>query len=104
MSASTRASREGTRNMKTIEVGTAVSRAAGKSKGFLTIGTLPDGRPMQTPVVIVQGAADGPTLWLHGCVHGNEYCGTFTIHEMLRGLAAGDLKGVVVALPALNIT
>ena len=90
--------------MKTIEVGTAVSRAAGKSKGFLDVGTLPDGRPMRSPVIILQGAADGPTLWLHGCVHGNEYCGTFIIHEVLRGLAPGDLKGAVVALPALNVT
>ena len=90
--------------MKTIEVGTAVSRVVGKSTGFLDVGTLPDGRPMRSPVIILQGAADGPTLWLHGCVHGNEYCGTFIIHEVLRGLALGDLKGAVVALPALNVT
>lgn len=90
--------------MKTIEIGTAISKAPGASKGFLKVGELPDGRPMQAPVQIVRGEADGPTLWLHGCVHGNEYCGTYIIHETLRSLSPRDLKGTVVALPVLNIT
>ena len=90
--------------MKAIKVGTAESRGPGVAKGFLKVGDLPDGQPMRIPVVIVRGKADGPTLWLHGCVHGNEYCGTFIIHETLRSLSTDELKGTVVALPALNIT
>jgi uncharacterized protein len=90
--------------MKTIEIGTAVTRAPGLAKGFLDVGELPDGRPMQAPVQIVRGETDGPTLWLHGCVHGNEYCGTYIIHHALHGLSPGKLKGTVVALPVLNIT
>jgi len=90
--------------MDVLEIGTAVSRAPGLSKGFLEIGDLPDGRPIQIPVLILRGQKPGPTLWLHGCVHGNEYCGAFIIHELLRGLPAGDVAGTVVALPILNIT
>jgi predicted deacylase len=90
--------------METIEIGTAVSRAPGLAKGLLGVGELPDGRPMQAPVQIVRGETDGPTLWLHGCVHGNEYCGTYIIHEALHRLSANELKGTVVALPVLNIT
>jgi uncharacterized protein len=90
--------------METIEIGTAVSRTPSTAKGFLDIGQLPDGRPMQAPVQIVRGEAEGPTLWLHGCVHGNEYCGTYLIHEALRSLSPRALKGTVVALPVLNIT
>jgi predicted deacylase len=90
--------------METIEIGTAVSRVPGLAKGFLGVGELPDGRPMQAPVQIVRGETDGPTLWLHGCVHGNEYCGTYIIHEVLHRLSASELKGTVVALPVLNIT
>jgi predicted deacylase len=37
-------------------------------------------------------------------VHGNEYCGTFIIHEFIRQLAPEDLRGAVVALPVLNRT
>jgi predicted deacylase len=90
--------------MEIIEVGTAVSRDAGVAKGFLKVGDLPGGQPIRIPVVVVRGAASGPTLWLHGCVHGNEYCGTFVIHELIRSLAPQELKGTVVALPILNIT
>jgi uncharacterized protein len=90
--------------MQTIDIGTAISRAPGLAKGFLDVGGLPDGRPMQAPVQIVRGKAEGPTLWLHGCVHGNEYCGTYIIHTVLQALSPDDLKGTVVALPVLNIT
>jgi predicted deacylase len=90
--------------METIEVGTASCASSGRVDGMLRIGWLPDGFPMETPVTIVRGLQDGPILWLHGCVHGNEYCGTFTIHKFLRELDPGGLRGSVVALPALNIT
>src|SRR5436190_14115055 len=92
------------KRMEKIEIGSAISRGAGLTKGFLELAELPDGRPIQIPVMILRGEKPGPTLWLHGCVHGNEYCGTFIIHEVLRGLTPADLKGAVVALPALNIT
>lgn len=54
--------------------------------------------------MIVRGAADGPTVWLHGCVHGDEYCGAFIVHEVLRSVDPRQLAGTVVALPVLNIT
>ena len=90
--------------MQEIKIGSAVSNDAGIAKGHLKVGDLPDGRPVEIPVLIGRGAADGPTLWLHGCVHGNEYCGTFIIQEMFRNLDASELTGTVVALPILNLT
>ena len=90
--------------MKKISIGTATSQANSIAKGHLRVGDLPDGRPVQIPVMIAQGSKEGPTLWLHGCVHGNEYCGTYVIHELFRGLDPGALSGTVVALPILNLT
>jgi uncharacterized protein len=90
--------------METIEVGTAVSQKPGRVRGRLDIGALPDGTPVEIPVEIVRGAQDGPVLWLHGCVHGNEYCGTYIIHALMRALDPATLKGTVVALPVLNLT
>ena len=90
--------------MNPIEIGTAKSEHSGRVDGMLQVGWLPDGYPMETPVTIVRGRDDGPVVWIHGCVHGNEYCGTFTIHKFLRELDPAGLKGCVVALPALNIT
>jgi predicted deacylase len=90
--------------MVTIEIGTAVSKGPGVAKGRLKTGELPDGQPILIPVVVVRGAASGPTLWLHGCVHGSEYCGAFVLHELIRSLSPETLKGTVVALPILNLT
>ncbi len=90
--------------MKKIEVGSAVSEGPGLVKGTLDIGASPDGTPVEIPVMILRGREDGPVLWLHGCVHGDEYCGTYTIHALMRSLDAAGLKGTVVALPVLNLT
>jgi predicted deacylase len=90
--------------MRAIKVGNVSSSSIGRLDGMLRIGWLPDGLPMETPVTIVRGAEDGHVVWIHGCVHGNEYCGTFTIHKFLRELDPGHLRGAVVALPALNVT
>ncbi|MBV9137240.1 MAG: succinylglutamate desuccinylase/aspartoacylase family protein [Hyphomicrobiales bacterium] len=88
---------------KTITIGSANSTGPGVTKGTLKIAEAPDGSPVAIPVIIVQGAKEGPVVWLHGCVHGNEYCGTYIIHEFLRGLDHAKLAGTVVALPVLNL-
>ncbi len=90
--------------MADIQVGSAHSPGPGIAKGMLEVGFLPDGLPIEIPVVIVQGHAPGPVVWMHACVHGNEYCGTYCIHSLLRSLSVEALTGTVVALPVLNIT
>src|SRR2546422_11312317 len=90
--------------MTTIRIGTAVSERMGISRGYLKVGDMPDGRPMQIPVLLGRGAPPGPTLWLHGCVHGNEACGAFVVHRLFRALDPAALSGTLVALPILNIT
>lgn len=90
--------------LKEIVIGTARSASPGLAKGLLKIGEAPDGSVLDIPVIIARGKDDGHVLWLHGCVHGNEYCGTYIIHEFLRGLDPEKLKGTVVALPVLNVS
>ena len=87
-----------------LRAGTAESRGPGAARGELRVGDAPDGESITIPVAIVRGAADGPVLWLHGCVHGDEFCGAFIIHEVLRTIDASRLAGAVVALPMLNIS
>jgi predicted deacylase len=90
--------------MATLQIGTAVLQGAGIARGYLKVGDMPDGRPMQVPVLLGRSAKPGPTLWLHGCVHGNEACGAFVVHQLMRELDTATLAGTVVALPILNIT
>ncbi|MBM3567387.1 MAG: peptidase M14 [Alphaproteobacteria bacterium] len=90
--------------MKQIQVGTARGQAGARTEGVLKVGVLPDARPVELPVIVMQGPGDGPVLWLQGCIHGNEQCGTFVIHRFLAGLDLSKLKGAVIALPVLNLT
>jgi predicted deacylase len=87
-----------------IRVGTAEATAAGVARGELRVGDTPDGEAVTIPVAIARGVREGPVLWLHGGVHGDEYCGAFIIHEILRTIDPAGLAGAVMALPILNIT
>jgi len=88
----------------TIEIGSVRADKPGRFEGTLPVGALPDGAPVELPVIVLRGPKDGPVLWIHGCVHGNEYCTTFAIHEFLRSVEPSSLQGTVVALPILNLT
>jgi predicted deacylase len=90
--------------MDIIEVGTARADGPGRFEGMLRVGALPDGAPVEIPVVIIRGREPGPVLWMHACVHGDEYCGTYNVHAFLRSLDPAEVHGAVVALPILNIT
>lgn len=89
--------------MDPIEIGTAKATEPGLTLGELQTGYMPDGEPVTIPVMILRGRGDGPVFWIQACVHGDEYCGTFIIHEFMRGLAADDISGAVVAMPVLQM-
>ncbi len=90
--------------METIEIGSVRADKPGRFEGTLRVGALPDGAPIEIPVVIIRGREPGPVLWMHACVHGDEYCGTYNIHSFLRALDPAEVHGTVIALPALNLT
>jgi predicted deacylase len=69
--------------MDIIEVGSAKADGPGRFEGMLKVGAYPDGAPIEIPVIIIRGKEPGPVLWMHACVHGDEYCGTYNIHAFL---------------------
>ena len=90
--------------MAELKVGSASLSKPGKANGWFKVGDMPHGRPMEVPVMLVKGKSDGPTLWIQAAIHGNEYTGTYIIHELIRNIDPAKLKGNIVAIPALNIT
>ena len=58
---------------------------------------------LAVPVVEVTGAADGPTLTVLAGVHGCEYAPMAAVRQWSASLAARDLRGVVRAVPVLNL-
>ena len=85
-----------------MELGTATARAGEVGRGYWDVTELPTGAPERLPVVLVEGARDGPTAWLVAGVHGDELTGPAAVYDAVAALEPGELAGSVVCLPALN--
>lgn len=85
-----------------ITIGSASAKKGGKGRGYLTVGELAAHTKVQTPVLIVNGKEDGPTLWLNGAVHGDELNGFMAIRRLARAMDPGKLKGVLICTPLCN--
>ncbi len=86
-------------------VSTIDFEAEGKQVGFLLVpysrnesawGTL------RLPITCVKNG-DGPTILFTGGNHGDEYEGIVALLKLARALDAGDVRGRVIILPALNL-
>ena len=67
---------------------------------------LPTGGSDDFAIILAQGKADGPTLWVTGSIHGNEYSGMAVIHHLLGPggtyFPIDNLRGTVVMIPTLS--
>lgn len=62
----------------------------------------PTGHEEFIPVVVMQGKADGPCIWLTAGIHGVEHPGPMVLYRLLENIRPEDLHGTIIALPALN--
>ncbi len=85
-----------------ISVGSAQAPRGSKAKGFIKVGELALQGEVLIPVVIVNGKAEGPTLWLNGGVHGDELNGFLAIRNVAEELDPQALKGALVCTPLCN--
>ena len=88
---------------QTVEVGTAVADPGRRGQGVLKIAEIADGNPLALPVMIVNGAGKGPTLWVDASVHGDEYEGVEAIFRLYETLDPKKIKGAVIMVPVVNI-
>ena len=79
-----------------------VAESGQRSQGFVTIGEAASG-PIQLPLVIVNGADDGPTLCLTAGVHATEYAPIDAVMRIVQSLGPANLHGAVIAVPVVNI-
>ncbi|QOK29889.1 succinylglutamate desuccinylase/aspartoacylase family protein (plasmid) [Cytobacillus oceanisediminis] len=87
--------------MKTI--GSAVIKRGGKTQGHIHGGTDTDGSAFNIPVLIAAGKEKGPTVWVHGCVHGEEYGGAASIIKFYQDIDPASLKGTFIGVPVVNL-
>ena len=88
---------------KTVSVG-EVSAKEGETKwGPAAWVEARDSTRVGLPVIIVNGAKDGPKVVLCGATHPTELSGTAVIHDLTRNkLNPAELKGTIIAFPIAN--
>ncbi len=59
--------------------------------------------PLTMPVHVLRGYRDGPRLFVSAAIHGDEINGTEIIRRLLKHPALKSLRGILVAVPIVNI-
>lgn len=85
-----------------MQLGTADADPGELDRGHLAVTDLPTGGPERLPVVVAEGAEDGPTLWLTASIHGDEHTGLAAAQDVMVESLPDRLRGTVVCLPNLN--
>lgn len=88
--------------MSSLTVGSAVAKPGSIQTGWFDGVLLPTGSHDRIPVMIAQGQQDGPVMWITTGIHGDEHAGMITLHKLMTQDLLNDLKGTVVAVPALS--
>lgn len=87
---------------KSFSVGQLAAERGERAEGWVEIPGLP--AEAAFPVVLVNGAGDGPTLAVTGGVHGAEYPGIAAAIELARTTDPAGLAGRLVVVPVVNVT
>ena len=80
---------------KKIESGT-------KFFGSFKIGETIDGKPLESPIIVIVGEHSGPIVFSSGAVHGNEIIGPLIIRKVMNELSPDLLQGTFIATPIVN--
>jgi hypothetical protein len=86
-----------------LTVGTAQAQPGSVAIGAIPVSKLAGGTPLEIPVVVINGAHDGPCLWVDGAIHGDEPEGPLMCHILRREVNPADLHGSLVLVPVINV-
>lgn len=86
-----------------LKVGTASAAAGNRADGCIEVSKLPGGGDLTIPVIVVNGAHEGPVLWVNGAIHGDEPEGPLAIQMLLEQIDPASLRGALVCVPVLNV-
>lgn len=85
-----------------FEICGATVRPGTKENLRLTVSRRMDGQENFIPLIVINGRGEGPTLLLDGCVHGDEPEGALAILRLVKQIDPEKLRGVILAVPAVN--
>lgn len=89
--------------MSVIEVGGVVAAPGTRAQGWLECARLPDGEPVRVPLIVVNGDAPGPILWLDSLMQADELSSIKVVWEVAkRRIDPARLMGGLIAATILN--
>lgn len=89
--------------MRMLEIAGISVPPGQRGRGKVACGELPDGTVIYQPLLVVNGASDGPLLWLGAGLHGTEVPGMEVIRRVTReAVDPQRLRGGIIAAPLLN--
>lgn len=86
----------------TLTIGTAAAKRGEITYGEYFLVQHPVGGADVLPVIIVQGNEEGPVFWITAGIHGIEHAGIQVIHKLITPELVKQMRGTIVAIPALN--
>ncbi len=89
--------------MSDLTVGTATAQAGTRARGVIPVTQLGGGRSLDIPVIVINGAEDGPCVWVDAVIHGDEPEGTLCCHMIDAELDPANMRGSLVLIPVLNV-
>jgi hypothetical protein len=89
--------------MTTLSIGPIRCAPGEKATGYLPAVNRVDGTELGIPVMVVNGAKDGPILLADGGIHGDEQEGTLAIIALARELDPRSLRGAFIGVPVMNV-
>ncbi|NCG33930.1 MAG: succinylglutamate desuccinylase [Proteobacteria bacterium] len=88
---------------RTVTVGTASAAPGTAVRGAIPVTELAGGTPLEIPVVVANGANEGPCFWVNGAIHGDEPEGPLDCQIALAEVDPAQLSGTLVLCPVLNV-
>ncbi|MBX0349317.1 MULTISPECIES: succinylglutamate desuccinylase/aspartoacylase family protein [Haloarcula] len=85
-----------------VTLGTASAAPGEMDTGRLEVGETRDGSPVGLPVAVVNGAADGKTLYMQAASDGDELNGVGVIQRVLPQLDPAELSGTILVCGIVN--
>lgn len=87
---------------QTIRIGSLEVKSGQKGYGPLPVAKRADGSDIYIPLMIVNGAEDGPVVNVSSGCHGDEFEGGEAIRRTYRGLDPQKLRGAYIGVPVMN--
>ena len=86
-----------------IEVAGVYINPGERRRVEIPVAKLPTGTGLLLPIMVINGAKPGPTVWISAAVHGDEVNGVEIIGRVLEKIAPRELAGCLITVPIVNV-